>query len=166
MPEDNLEKSRKLFLELDLAEKASSNTFEWFTRYIRLPLVVTTTKKFLSNSHLTLNMREFISLFILAYYPECSLSGERNELEERVYQKSKEIIKNVYAKSFTSEVFCHLCEEFYTLFNLWKRQDKEDLIKILATTRKQVSGLSGQVPEQEHLDKTLNTIESLASDFK
>ena len=160
---DCYEKNRQLLLELDLVPKANSNTFEWFTVHIQHNEVTTITQDFLSHFTLSLNVRDFISTFILAYFPDCSLSSERNELEECIHQKSKEVIKILYGDDFNRKSFSKVCEEYYQLFNVWKKRDKEDLVKILTKTHKQVRSLSGEVADQYHIDKTLSKIENIAS---
>ena len=156
---------RKMFIELDLVEKAKDYTFETFSRYICRKDVIDITSKLLSYFKTSLNSREFLSIYIFTYYPEINLSNKKTDLENNLIEKSNEIITLIQTDSsdvFNCDLFNNLCREFAEVFNQWRILDMENLKDELIKTYKSVTSISKKVPDQEFIDKTIFNLEGIA----
>ena len=175
----NFEKPRKEFMDLNLINKATAETFEEFTKYIMQKNTRLITCKFLSSLAVTTNEREFLSCFVLAYYPNESLASERNELEEFVFQKATMVVNSLLASPFDDASFSNYCNKYHEIFTIWKNQDKDDLIDLLTKTHNEYQNVSDLLANSEsdsepiesneflesnkvNIKETLNNIETIA----
>lgn len=101
--------------------------------------------------------RVFLSAYLIANYPDITLSSNRNNLEEEIYKisiklinKAKQlnelidtnnILQNIYLYTFKSTF-----NQYSILFSVWKHMDKEGIIEMLAI-------------RYDSLKRTLNFIE-------
>lgn len=150
---------------LNLLEKAKSGGFEKFTRTMMDKQVISVACNFLGHFSLQLKPREFLSSFLIASFPEVTLSSQRNKLEEEVYQLAVKLTDSLNKDGFDQEAFSVLAEKYYTSFIHWKNQDREDLVKIISETKQEIKSISETIPEEvtgPGLNETLGKLDKLA----
>ena len=162
---DKITISLKELSGLNLIEKFKSEGFEKFTRTMMDKQVISVASTFISHFSLQIKPREFLSSFLIAGFPEFTLSSQRNKLEEEVYQLAVKLTDSLNKEAFDQEDFRVLAEEYYTSFINWKNQDREDLVKIISETKQEIKSISETIPEEvtgPGLNETLGKLDKLA----
>ncbi len=150
---------------LHLMERAKTSGFDKFTITMMDKQVISVASNFLSYFSLQLKPREFLSSFLIAIFPEVTLSRQRNKLEEEVYQLAVKLTTSLNKEAFNQEAFSVLAEKYYTSFIHWKNQDRGDLVKIISETKQGIISISETIPEEvigPDLNKTLGKLDKLA----
>ncbi len=122
---DKITISLKELSGLNLIEKFKSEGFEKFTRTMMDKQVISVASTFISHFSLQIKPREFLSSFLIAGFPEFTLSSQRNKLEEEVYQLAVKLTTSLNKEAFDQEDFRVLAEEYYTSFINWKTTDSD-----------------------------------------
>ncbi len=165
MLSNDLEKDLTKFLNLNLATKAKKGGFELFTRFMRNKEVIEITRNFVSHLDGDINPRQLLSVFLIAAHPEYTLSSDRNDLEEQVYQKANTLISLLDKETFDKDIFTSGYQKYDTVFNEWKQKDRQDLIQIISKTHKQVEVMADSIPDEgegKPIKETLENLENMA----
>ena len=158
-----LDTAHQTFRELELSNKAIDNKFEWFSQHIMNNNIISISNKLVSSLVTKLTGRELLSVFIIAYYPNDSLSVSKTELENNVYQQANILIDSLNKETIDKNIISEYCDNYYRIFTTWKIRDCEDLISHLSKTHTQIKNLSDSIPDKETTVNTLNKLENIAS---
>lgn len=157
---------QEAFLSLRLKEEAQNSTFEDFTRSIRQRHTLVTLQQFWKAIPFALDpgikVREILSSYVLAFFPDISLSSERNEIEERVYQTAVQFTRLLESLTLDVEQLQSIAMEYQKHFQAWKEADQADLLQLLAKSHKQVRDISDSMEDKQHVTKTLDKLENIA----
>ena len=140
-----LETTHHHFIKLELSKHATTNSFDWFSNHIQRKSIIVIAKNFISNLTTSLSARELLAIYIIAYYPDISLSGDRNELEIAVYDTSTHLVSIIDTYPIDPEVMTDSFNKFQVIFTIWKNKDKEALIKHLSKTQTQIIQLNDYI---------------------
>jgi hypothetical protein len=164
---EEIVKKQEEFLNLKLKDKAVNGTFEDFTRFIRTRRILTTVKNYWEaipfSSDPGVNTREILSSYVLGFFPDISLSSERNPLEEEVHQKAVNLNNALEQISLDINHLEKSATDYKEIFQKWKEADQADLLQMMAKSHKHIRDLSDSMPDKQNIDKTLNKIENIAS---
>ena len=87
---------------------------------------------------LLIQTREFLSLYMICFFHNDILSTKKNETEELLYEKCKELVyyipeyvsNNDTLEDFDIDIYTKKLNTFSVLFSMWKKKDKESQKKI------------------------------------
>ena len=128
-------KKQEAFLALGLKKEAQTTTFEEFTRNIRQRNTLVTLQRFWNAIPFSLEpeikMREILSSYVLAFFPDISLSSERNEVEEQVHQTAIRLTNLLENITLDIEQLQQVAITYQKHFQTWKEADQADLLQLL-----------------------------------
>ena len=87
---------------------------------------------------LLIQTREFLSIYMSCFFHNDILSTKKNETEELLYEKCKELVyyipeyvsNNDTLEDFDIDIYTKKLNTFSVLFSMWKKKDKESQKKI------------------------------------
>jgi len=87
---------------------------------------------------LLIQAREFLSIYMICFFHNDILSTKKNETEELLYEKCKELVyyipeyvsNNDTLEDFDIDIYTKKLNTFSVLFSMWKKKDKESQKKI------------------------------------
>ena len=151
--------------QLKLVEQSEQQSFEEFAMTMRDPNVVSVTHDFLQSIPVEtrhgLNARIFLSSLLLARFPSETMSSERNELEETVYQMALRMVELLDKDHLSLERCDVTFHNFVSCFKIWLKQDREDLVQLMAKVHRQIRSFDDSIPPDES-QRVLERIETVA----
>jgi hypothetical protein len=151
--------------QLQLITQSQQQSFEEFASTMRDPTVVSNTHDLLqavpSKYRHGLNARIFLSSLLLAQFPSETLSSDRNELEETLYQMSQQMVSMLQESELTLPKCDVVFHNYSACFQVWLKQDRESLVQLMAKVHRQIRSLDDSIPPDD-TERVLSKIETVA----
>ena len=129
------------FNELKINEKFQDSKFEDVTNILLNSQTIKTTDNLINSLKEVINFegelissKELLSSYLIKYFDKDVLSGEMNEKEKLIFDKSSELVDYINSFEATSrENICSLIKKLSTykfIFKDWKKKDLESQVRI------------------------------------
>ena len=125
--------SLQQFFNLNLHSQFASSTFNKAVFLMTYKDNVLKCKEFLNylsnenNIDIMINVREFLSIYMICFFHNDVLSKQKNETETLLYEKSKELIEIIkeanISTSLDKRLYIKKINTFSILFTIWKEKD-------------------------------------------
>lgn len=155
------------FLSLGIQIHAQEDDFETFTKFIRRPIVLQTTTRFIKSLGETLKItaREMLTTYLFSYFPDDTLSTTMNSREKQIYDISQDIIELIQTDPLPSTPLAHKLDSYHIYFNIWKQEDKSSLLQSLSKIHTHLKTLPTEgtrASDKEKVEQKIQQIKGFA----